>query len=340
MSINEANEEAIALLATDNGSSSLPSVLNPTSDQASPNSSSSEGSVSQNLTVPWETFIRDANDQEIKSRFAQEIKEISARHSESLEKYCVLAFLEPCDGIDQFDLDALFRALCNLDLDQNKDILLILLSRGGSIEPAYQISKLCRLFAKDKFVVCVPRLAKSAATLIALGADEIHMGILGQLGPIDPQLVGDLPALGVAQALQTMASLVEKFPGSAEMFASYLHKAIKIVQIGYCDRISESAIQYAERLLATKPNLAEKAALIARHLVQAYKDHSFVIDLEEAQNCLGSDWVKTGTGEVQFAEEIYARFDYVNRILYQFRKPMRLIVIADFDTGTWLLGDQ
>jgi Serine dehydrogenase proteinase len=46
------------------------------------------------------------------------------------------------------------------------------------------------------------------ATLIAIGADEIHMGPLGQLGPIDPQ-IGGLPALGVSRALKTIASVAE-----------------------------------------------------------------------------------------------------------------------------------
>ena len=96
--------------------------------------------------------------------------------------------------------------------------MLLLLSRGGSIEPAYQISKLCKSFASSRFIAVVPRHAKSAATLIALGADQIHMGPLGQLGPIDPQIDG-LPALGVSQALKTLASVAQEFPGSAEMFS-------------------------------------------------------------------------------------------------------------------------
>jgi len=42
--------------------------------------------------------------------------------------------------------------------------------------------------------VVVPRTAKSAATLLAIGADEIHMGPLGQLGAgIDPQMAGCQP---------------------------------------------------------------------------------------------------------------------------------------------------
>jgi hypothetical protein len=36
--------------------------------------------------------------------------------------------------------------------------------------------------------VIVPDSAKSAATLIAIGADEIVMGYCSELGPIDPQV--------------------------------------------------------------------------------------------------------------------------------------------------------
>jgi hypothetical protein len=117
------------------------------------------------------------------------------------------------------------------------------------------------------------------------------MGPLGQLGPIDPQL-GGLPALGVSQALKTIASVAQSYPGSADMFARYLRMVLTVEQIGYCDRISESAVQYALLLLATKPRLAKKAESAAKELVHEYKDHAFVIDFEEAKMHLGSDWSK------------------------------------------------
>jgi ClpP class serine protease len=41
----------------------------------------------------------------------------------------------------------------------------------------------------QKLRVIVPNIAKSAATLFALGADEILMGYLSELGPIDPQVL-------------------------------------------------------------------------------------------------------------------------------------------------------
>jgi len=241
-------------------------------------------------------------------------------------EYCCLALLEPNDNINQFDLDKVFSALSRENALRERNVLLLLLSRGGSIEPAYQISKICKSFAKQKFVVCVPRHAKSAATLIALGADEIHMGPLGHLGPIDPQ-VGGLPALGVSQALKTVAKLVQETPGSAEMFARYLQMAVSIEQIGFYDRISESAEQYAIRLLSTKAAVADNAKVIAHDLVHEYKDHGFVIDLEEAREHLGKEWVKSETREVEIAEQIYGAFENHN-FLAEFVHKKRLLLLG------------
>lgn len=178
-------------------------------------------------------------------------------------------------------------------------------------------------------MVAVPRQAKSAATLLSLGGDEIHMGPLGQLGPIDPQLAG-LPARGVTQALQTIASLSQHYPSSADLFASYLRMALTVEHIGYCDRVCESAVQYAERLLSTKSSLTANGSVSAKQLVYEYKDDGFEIDLDEAQGHLGNNWVKTGTSELAFVEEVYRYFDRVN-LLLGLRQSKRLLVIGNLD---------
>jgi Serine dehydrogenase proteinase len=259
--------------------------------------------------LPWGSFVRTANPQEIRERLAREIGEILERHG--LDNKCCLGLIEPQESIDSFDLDQIFNSLKELNPTHEKDVVLFILSSGGAGEPAYQISKVCKSFSQQQFIVVVPRHAKSAATLIAIGADEIHMGPLGQLGPIDPQ-IGGLPALGVSQALKTIASVSETYPKSAEMFARYLRMALTVEQIGYCDRIAESAMQYAERLLSTKPQLTGRAPTIAKELVHTYKDHNFVIDLAEAQEHLGTEWIRTETVELQAAEEIYTLFEIVN----------------------------
>lgn len=289
-----------------------------------------EGEKPEPRHPPWPTFLQSASTDDISQRFSSEVAEI-LKPGDLAERYCCLGILSLDHSIDQWILDRIYGALTSSNAHLQKDVLLILLSQGGSIEPAYQISKICRGLAKKKFVVAVPRQAKSAATLIALGADQIHMGPLGQLGPIDPQL-GGLPALGVSQALELIASLSERFPRSSEMFARYLRLALTVEQIGYCERISESAAQYAERLLSTKPQLASKASAIARELVHEYKDHGFVIDIDEARNHLGSDWIYTNTPEMAAAEAVYNLFDFVNLFL-DFDHSKRLFVLGSFDTG-------
>jgi len=182
---------------------------------------------------------------------------------------------------------------------------LFLISNGGSVEAAYKITKLCKQFSDSKYEVIIPRHAKSAATLVAIGADVIHIGPLGELGPIDPQ-VGGLPALGVKRALEIIAPIIAKNPKSSELFARYLGSKLSIEQIGYCDRVSESAVQYAERLLVKKEDFTETDAhRRAWELVHEYKDHGFVIDVEEARSHLGGGWIESDSLEIKFGEDIY-----------------------------------
>ncbi|MBI3457152.1 MAG: hypothetical protein HY002_15350 [Candidatus Rokubacteria bacterium] len=64
---------------------------------------------------------------------------------------------------------------------------LFLYSIGGLTDVPWRIITMIREFAQE-LAVLVPYKAMSAATMIALGADEVVMGRKGELGPIDPQL--------------------------------------------------------------------------------------------------------------------------------------------------------
>lgn len=285
---------------------------------------------------PFNLVLEERPNSEIKAALNRTIEALSAVHGNILEEYHCLAIYEPDTSVDNVDLNRIFRSLRSKH-KKEKDVLLVLLSRGGSIEFAYQISKLCKAYSQTKFVVTIPRFAKSAATLIALGADEIHMGMLGQLGPIDPQLDG-LPALGVHQALKTIASVSQDYPGSSEMFASYLRMVLTVEQIGFCDRITESAVQYAERLLLTKPFLQERANEIAKVLVHSYKHHGFVIDLDETRTLLGTEWVKTDTNEIQFSEDLYDLFETSNATLK--KRSKKLILVGGLLDGALIISTR
>lgn len=64
---------------------------------------------------------------------------------------------------------------------------LFLFSLGGDTIVPWRLLNLIREYARE-FAVLVPYKAHSAATLIALGADEIVIGPMGELSPIDPSI--------------------------------------------------------------------------------------------------------------------------------------------------------
>jgi hypothetical protein len=73
-------------------------------------------------------------------------------------------------------------------LPKQKRIDLLLYTRGGDVLTPWRLVQLIREYTPE-FCVLVPHRAYSAGTLICLGADEIIMGKMGELGPIDPSVV-------------------------------------------------------------------------------------------------------------------------------------------------------
>ena len=211
------------------------------------------------------------------------------------------------------DADNIYNAVTRFT--EKKPLLLVLYSRGGSAASAYLIGKLCREYSNDTFIASIPRFAKSAATLITCAANEIHMGSLSELGPIDPQ-INDLPALGLKNSIEHIAELVKKYPESSDMFSKYLQTNLTLIDLGYYERVAESAAQYAEKLLDTHAaNLPRRAKEIANELVYKYKDHGFVIDRAEATIIFGDQIIKSNTDEYKLGNVIYKSLDMIGTLL-------------------------
>ncbi len=103
-------------------------------------------------------------------------------------------------SIDSSDVPAIGDALLSIgEVDQ---LNLLISGPGGDGTIAEKIIELCRAHCKE-FRVVIPNRAKSAATLIALGSDEIVMGYCSEIGPIDAQVmivVGGVPRYVSAQS--------------------------------------------------------------------------------------------------------------------------------------------
>ena len=87
------------------------------------------------------------------------------------------------------DIQGFMEAVSNIE---DRDLDLILHSPGGTAEAAESIVEYLRQ-RFDHIRVFVPLAAMSAATMIALSADEIVMGQHSQLGPTDPQFIISTP---------------------------------------------------------------------------------------------------------------------------------------------------
>lgn len=196
---------------------------------------------------------------------------------------------------------------------KRKDILLFLKSKGGELETAYLISKMCGKVKGKKFAVAIPAEAKSAATLLSLGADEIHMGPLSELGPIDPQIDG-YPALAFASAIEKLAKIAVAHPGSEKIFSEYLSQSkLNLINLGHYERKTASASQYATRLLKQRTRFSEETYKgqmsdedIATHFTTHFKDHNFVIDADESITLLGKNTIKVETDEYYASHRINA----------------------------------
>lgn len=254
--------------------------------------------------------VKKRKDKEIKRLVAEHITALATKHG--IGDYKVILLFDDNDSISNWHSNRIYSAVTS---EPSENILLIIQSSGGSIEPAYLISKTCRREAKGKFIAVIPRRAKSAATLIALGAHEIHMGLMSELGPIDPQF-GGLPALSMQNALTLLADLSCKYPGSSDMFGKFLVEKMDLRVLGYFDRINESAVQYAERLLDDNEFAdGQTPKSLANHFVNYYKDHGFVIDADEATKYLGDKLIHQNSKEYKFANAVHESLELLKFLL-------------------------
>lgn len=79
-------------------------------------------------------------------------------------------------------------------------------SRGGAIDVPWRINTALRV-ASDEWCALIPFRANSAATLLALGADEIVLGKNGELGPIDPTMTVNRMVRGPGQPTMIQDSI-------------------------------------------------------------------------------------------------------------------------------------
>ena len=206
---------------------------------------------------------------------------------------CYIENIEhPLAGISPHDTIH-FEDLLRTTGDSKKGFLL-LNSSGGNGNVAEKLLSMCRKRFTENFTVIVPNFAKSAATMICLGADEIMMGYLAELGPIDPQISSSpgqpfVPARSFIDGLNLVRKNVTKNGDPPSMYLSMLQK-VRPELISICESAIADAKQFAENWLSNHMLKDDKkhAKKVAEWLSdgKTYKTHGKVIDCVEAKTKL------------------------------------------------------
>lgn len=247
-------------------------------------------------------------------------------------------------GLEVLDREVLdiIQQLCLYEetgLKRGQKIALLIDSPGGQAVAAYKIASTLKKHCGG-FLAVIPRSAKSAATLISIGADGILLGEYGELGPLDVQIMNidreeQLSGLDEFQSLerlhafvltafdQTMHMLAQKtgfkpttlIPLATSLvtqMAQPMFKNVDLVSYTKMARSLKVGEEYAKRLLMWK--FSPKAASdIAGQLVELYPSHDFVIDREEACR-VGLDPIELPDAINQTLTKIYYHLGNVTAI--------------------------
>src|SRR3989339_69557 len=181
-----------------------------------------------------------------------------------------------------------------------KKISLFLYTSGGDMLAPIRIVKLVRNHC-ETFEVLVPYKAHSAGTLIALGADRIVMGKLGELTPVDPTTGHPFNPPNPANPQQPLEVSVEDLNSyllfakeKAEVKSEQMIDAYKLLveklhplSIGNAYRAYRMARLLTERLLwlhMDKKKDDDQIKKITKEITGDITIHAYPIDHDEASD--------------------------------------------------------
>jgi Serine dehydrogenase proteinase len=176
-------------------------------------------------------------------------------------------------------------------LGSKDKIVLFIKSGGGNGKAALRMTHLLREYVKKLEAMVVLDCA-SAATMIALGADEVFMGPLAYFTAVDTSITHDLSPVdknnylvGVSQdeLRRTVGLWQKENEGEKHNPYSALFPHIHPLVIGAVDRASSLSTKLCEEILSYHMSDKDKIHEISRILNSEYPSHSYPITLREAK---------------------------------------------------------
>lgn len=191
------------------------------------------------------------------------------------------------------------------------NVCMFLTTYGGHADQAYRIARILQNITNGAFHLCVPTQCKSAGTLIALGASDLYMPAISELGPLDVQLrrrdeIGQRRSgMVVRTALEGLSG--ETFRVFEEVMLGITVSSGQSISFDVASRVAAAvatgvmvpvyaqvnpeslgndlrdlsvATAYGNRLVEHGGNATPETV---RQLVEDYPSHEFIIDREEVR---------------------------------------------------------
>jgi hypothetical protein len=219
---------------------------------------------------------------------------------ETYRKHPVISYITSGrqNALGFISIDAVRQFIKQLELlkEKPKEIDLLINSYGGDGLASWRIITLLREYlGKEGKITClVPFNAFSAATLMAVGCDEIFLHPWASLGPVDPQITAnskDGPQQFAYEDVSAYTNFLKEDAGITEQkekveLLSPLVGQIAPSVIGAAKRASMQSITMAEKLLKLHMTgtEAQNAETIAQKLGKNYFSHGHAVTKAEAKH--------------------------------------------------------
>jgi Serine dehydrogenase proteinase len=247
----------------------------------------------------------------------------TAQHSERYARQQLIRAYENATGanlvvmLDQiFPPNMTYLEELIFDCEKTKPLHVLLASPGGDGETAIRMVRSMQTRCSE-LTVLVPDMAKSAATLLCLGADNILMGPAGDLGPVDPQF--QIGGRSLASAKEIVAAIdeaerrVKESPETFPLFAGLLSDVnmLMVEQARSALDRTEALVREALSCCETRSSKDVNTLTVALKapLIDEPKSHSAVIDVKAAQKFgLPAEPYDPASEEWQRVWELWTRY--------------------------------
>lgn len=206
---------------------------------------------------------------------------------QELKNIRILTYWNSVNGaICQNDVNAFYEIIKDWPIEDK--IYLFIKSDGGNGKASLRIINLLREHTRE-LVVMVSGECSSAATIMALGADEIHMGPLAFLSAVDTSLTHELSPVDINNSLVSVSQdeltrVLKLWKDAAKDENPYtsLYSHIHPLVFGALDRASSLSIKLCTDILSYHMTDKAKAEEISRKLNSDYPSHNYPILKREA----------------------------------------------------------